>query len=147
MLTRILVAAIALLTAVGVWRLARWYWRPRLRLPREPALIREQRGLRLSLEVHNEGAARSRRCRARLLRAERGEGDAWIRVEAPVHRAAATEAGTVGIPAHGSALLTVDRVLPTEAGRYRVEVAVIDGEEVRASYVIEVEGIDRVSSP
>ena len=139
MLTRTLVAAIALLTVAGLWRLARWYWRPRLRLPDAPILAPEAEGVRLSVDVHNHGAARSRRCRARLIRAERKEDDAWRRVDAPLAPAPETDPGETGIPPRGSATLEVNRLLPREPGRYRVEVAVIDGEEARASYVIDIE--------
>ncbi len=140
MLTRALVAAIAVLTVAGLWRLARWYWRPRLRLPDAPTVARDEHGVRLSVVVRNDGAGRSRRCRARLIRAEREEGDAWVRIEAPV--APAAETASAGIPPHGAATLSVSRLLPPDPGRYRVDVAVINGEEVRASYVIDIEAAD-----
>ncbi|MEE8572291.1 MAG: hypothetical protein V3T20_03430, partial [Gemmatimonadota bacterium] len=79
MLTRILVAALAVLTAAGLWRIARWYWRPRLSLPGAPVLGREPGGVRLAMVVRNLGAAKSRKCRARLIRAERWEGGEWVR--------------------------------------------------------------------
>ena len=147
MLTRTLVAALALLIAAGWWRLARWYWRPRLSLPDAPILGREAGGVRLAVVVRNDGAARSRKCRARLIRAERREGGRWVRVEA--NRAAkpgGSKPPKQGIPSHGSATLEVNRLLPAEPGRYRVEVAVIDGEEKRASYVINIEAVHSEAS-
>jgi len=133
MLTRILVAALAVLTAAGLWRLARWYWRPRLSLPAAPVLGREAGGVRLAIVVRNDGAAKSRGCRARLIRAERREGGEWVRVDAT--RAARQRNSRLprkGIRSHGAATLEVDRLLPAEPGRYRVEVAVINGEEKRS---------------
>ena len=147
MLTRILVAALAVLTAAGLWRMARWYWRPRLSLPDAPVLGREAGGVRLAMVVHNEGAAKSRRCRARLIRAERREGGKWVRVEASrVPRQRDPKLPRKGIPSHDSATLEVDRILPAEPGRYRVEVAVINGEEKRSSYVIDIEAVHSEAS-
>jgi len=147
MLTRILVAALAVLTTVGLWRLARWYWRPRLSLPDTPLLGREAGGIRLAMVVRNEGAAKSRRCRARLIRAERREGGKWVRVEAiRAARSGDPKLPRKGIPSHGSATLKVDRLLPAEPGRYRVEVAVINGEEKRSSYVIDIEAVHSEAS-
>ena len=142
MLTRALVAAIAVLVVAGLWRLARWHWRPKLRLPDAPTVSRDEDGIRLSVVVRNEGAGRSRRCRARLIRAEREEGGAWLRIEAPVAPSAEPVPAKTGIPPDGTATLSVSRLLPPEPGRYRVEVAVINGEEVRASYVIDIEAAD-----
>lgn len=147
MLTRVLFSAIAILVLAGAWRLARWHWRPRLRLPEDAVLTGGPDGLRLSLEVRNEGAGRSHGCRARLLRAERAERGGWLRVETPAAGSAETAARSAGIPAHGSTILEVDRLLPPEPGRYRVEVAVMNGEEVRASYVVRVEGSDTSQPP
>ena len=73
---------------------------------------------------------------------EREEGDAWVRIEAPVAPTAETASTETGIPPRGTATLSVSRVLPPDPGRYRVDVAVIDGEEVRASYVIDLEAAD-----
>jgi hypothetical protein len=141
-LTRILAAAIVVLVAAGTWRFARWYWRPRLQLLGPPSLSPGADGIRLSIRVHNAGAGRSRRCRARLLRAERWDGSAWIRVEARARSGPETDPVSTGIRPRDSAQLLVDRALPPTAGRYRVEVAAINGEEVRASYVVEVEEAD-----
>jgi hypothetical protein len=148
MLTRTLVLALALLTAGGLWRLARWYWRPRLRLPAELRVRPVDGGIRLSLRVRNVGAGRSRGCRARFLRVERNDQGGWLRVEPlPLPAAADPDAPRACIPPHGSTTLAADALLPAEAGRYRVELAVINGEEVRASYVIDIETADLPTSP
>jgi hypothetical protein len=54
--------------------------------------------------------------------------------------------GTGGAPAtiaaRGTATLRVERLLPPQGGRYRVELAVINGDEVRRSYVVEIDADD-----
>lgn len=60
MLTQTLLILIALLVAAGAWRLGRWYWRPRLVLPDTLVFERTAAGLRVLLDVRNEGAGKSR---------------------------------------------------------------------------------------
>jgi len=151
--TRLLLLGIALLAAAGAWRLARWYWRPRLVLPADLHVEREASGPRAYLDVVNAGAGRSRSCRALLVRCERREELGWLRVEAPrpgrdeegaaLARSGDPEAAGVVIPAGSSVRLLLDRPLPDVPGTYRLDVAVLNGEEKRASYVVEVEAVPR----
>ena len=139
MVTRTLLVAIALVVAVGAWRLARWYWRPRLTLPDTLVLERYGEGVRVSLEVRNVGAGRSHACRAVLIRCERQESVGWMRVEQKCSGDGGDPKGLqAGILPHDSARIVLDRVLPDEPGSYRLEIAVINVEETRSSYVIEV---------
>lgn len=161
--TEWLTSATTLVVAVGVYRLARWYWRPRLRLSREPpppggrsdsaAAGREQsacgetdRHRLLSVLVLNTGRRTARRCSARLVLLERFEQGHWRRT------AQAAETLVLGwrprephesrptIPARGQAVLELsasDRIL---GGRYRATIAVIDGDEATATYEFEAGG-------
>ncbi len=145
MLTRSLILLIALLVAAGLWRLARWYWRPHLVLPESPELVPGPEGVRVLLQVKNEGAGRSRGCRAVLLRCEKREAVGWLRFEPP-GRVEPADPRSVdqGIEAGGSAQIELDRALPDQPGEYRLEVAVLNGEEKRASYVFAI-GSERLS--
>lgn len=141
-MTRALLVLIALILAAGVWRVARWYWRPRLVLPESLVLTGSGSGTRVFLDVRNEGAGRSRGCRAVLIRCERQEAVGWLRTEPP-RNAEPTDPKRphAGIAPHGSARIELDRVLPAEAGTYRLEIAVLNGEEKRSSYVVDVEAV------
>lgn len=133
--------ALAFLIAASAWRGGRWYWRPRLRLPEKPVVEAVEGELRFQLDVSNDGAARSRDCRLRLLHLERREGERWVRLR-PLERPeeeGRTEAPGRSIPARSSARIELETALPASPGEYRIEVAVINGEERRASYVIQVE--------
>jgi hypothetical protein len=148
MLTKTLLFAIALVFAAGLWRLARWYWRPRLVLPATPVVEQVTGGIRVLLDVRNEGAGRSRGCRAILIRCERREPIGWQRIEpqrAPDF-ADPNPAGA-GILPGTSMRLELDRLLPDEPGTYRLEVAVLNGEEKRSSYVLDMEAVLRGASP
>lgn len=140
MLTRTLLIAIALVGAACLWRLARWYWRPRLALPDALVLERDAEGVRVFLRVRNEGAGRSRGCRAVLIRCDKRESLGWQRIE-PKHAGDPGDPNPpkAGIPSRGSTRIELDRVLPDEPGDYRLEISVINGEETRSSYVIEME--------
>lgn len=151
MLTRTLLLAIAGLAAAAAWRFARWYWRPRLVLPGHVSLERRAGGIEAWLEIRNEGAGRSRDCRAVLLRCERQEAFGWLRIEAPGRpddeMAPGNEgrgdpgAGVSCIPARGSARILLDRRIPDVPGTYRLDIAALNGEEKRSSYVVEVEAV------
>ncbi len=132
MLTRTLLIAIALLVAAGAWRLARWYWRPRLVLPNALVFERASEGIRVFLDVRNEGAGRSRGCRAVLIRCERQERIGWQRIEGK-------HSQDRGDPK--SARIELDRVLPDEPGTFRLEIGVLNGEEKRSSYVVDMETV------
>jgi hypothetical protein len=159
MLTPALLLAIATLAAAGAWRLSRWYWRPRLVLPDDVHLELTPNGVNVWLEVRNEGAGRSRHCRAVLVRCERREAVGWLRIEAL--RAPDTgfapessgetdpRAGGTCIPAGESKKIRLDRRIPDVPGIYRLDIAALNGEEKRSSYVVEVDaasadGPDRV---
>jgi hypothetical protein len=142
MVTRMLLALIALLLAAGSWRLARWHWRPRLVLPDAVDLVNSPDGIRVFLDVRNEGAGRSRSCRAVLIRCERLEAAGWLRVEPP-HSAGAGDrnAHEACIPSHGSTRIELDHVVPDGPGTYRLEIAILNGEEKRSSYVVDMEAV------
>jgi hypothetical protein len=143
MLTRYLLILVAAVAALGLWRLARWYRRPRLLLADVPELAREGHGVRIAIGVRNEGAGTGRRCRAELLRAERWEAGSWSRVDSlPDPMPEGTGGAPATIAARGTATLRVERLLPPQGGRYRVELAVINGDEVRRSYVVEIDADD-----
>ena len=148
MLTRTLLVAIALVLAAGLWRLARWHWRPRLVLPEALVLERDAEGVRVSLDVRNEGAGRSHGCRAVLIRCERREPIGWQRIEPKLARDRGDSRPTkAGIPSRGSTRIELDRVLPNQPGDYRLDIAVINGEERRSSYVIEMEAVGPTRRP
>jgi len=127
MLTRTLLIAIALLVAAGAWRLARWYWRPRLVLPNALVFERASEGIRVFLDVRNEGAGRSRGCRAVLIRCERQERIGWQRIEGKHSQDRGDPKRLkAGIPSHKSA---------------RIEIGVLNGEEKRSSYVVDMETV------
>ena len=112
MLTRTLLMLIALLVAAGAWRLGRWHWRPRLVLPDTLILERTAAGLRVLLDVRNEGAGKSRNCRAVLVRCEKAESVGWLRIDprridSPVD----PKLRGVGIPPDSSTRIEMDRVV------------------------------------
>ena len=147
-LTRTLLVLITLLVAAGAWRLGRWYWRPRLVLPDAPNLERTAVGVRVLLDVRNEGAGKSRNCRAVLVRCEKQESSGWLRIEP--RRIEAPEDPNLpgaGIPPHSSTRIELDRVLPDGSGTYRLEIAVLNGEEKRSSYVVDMETVLPGASP
>ena len=127
----------------------RWYWRPRLVLPDGVRLERRGGGTDVWLDVRNEGAGRSRNCRAVLLRCERREEFGWLRIEAPARPDQEISPGDEGrrdpgagvscIPARGSARIRLDRRIPDVPGTYRLDIAALNGEEKRSSYVVEVD--------
>lgn len=142
MLTRILLVLIALLLAAGAWRLGRWYWRPRLVLPDALALVRAPGGVRVFLDIRNEGAGKSRGCRAILLRCERQGSSGWLRIEPPRTGAPGDpNAPRACILPGDSTRIELDHVLPGEPATYRLEIAVLNGEEKRSSYVVDMEAV------
>jgi hypothetical protein len=148
MLTRTLLILIALLVAAGAWRLGRWYWRPSLVLPDALIVERTAAGLRVLLDVRNEGAGKSRNCRAVLVRCERAESVGWLRIDPRrIDSLVDPNLRGVGIPPDSSTRIELDRILPDEPGTYRLEVAVLNGEEKRSSYVVEVETVLPGASP
>lgn len=146
MLTQTLLILIAFLVTAGAWRLARWYWRPRLVLPDALVLERTAAGLRVRLDVRNEGAGRSRHCRAVLVRCEKQESIGWLRIE-PRRVDAPGDPNPPGacIRPHSSTRIELDRVLPDGPGTYRLEIAVLNGEEKRSTYVVDMETVPGVS--
>jgi len=142
MLTRTLLVLITLLVTAGAWRLGRWYWRPLLVLPDAPVLERTAAGIRVLLDVRNEGAGESRNCRAVLIRCEIQESSGWLRIE-PARTAGRGDPNLpgAGILPDSSTRIELDRVLPDGPGTYRLEIAVLNGEEKRSSYVVHMETV------
>jgi hypothetical protein len=128
-----LVSIVVLLGVAGAWRLYRWRWRPRLELD----LSTPGR-----LKVRNGGSATAKHCRATLLRLDRFEDGAWRRL-AP-GRGAVPMRWSDGStrrdlpPGTDDEIVLVAGADDLPAGRYRFEVAVIDGEEKRARFELEL---------
>ena len=142
MLTQTLLILIALLVAAGAWRLGRWHWRPRLVLPDGLVFERTTAGLRVLLDVRNEGAGKSRNCRAVLVRCEKLESIGWLRIDPRrVDSPGDPIPPGAGILPDSSTRIVLDRVLPDGPGTYRLEIAVLNGEEKRSSYVVDMETV------
>jgi hypothetical protein len=142
MLTQTLLILIALLVAAGAWRLGRWYWRPRLVMPDTLVFERTAAGLRVLLDVRNEGAGKSRNCRAVLVRCEKQESVGWLRIEPPrIDSPVDPKLPGAGILPDSSTRIELDRLLPDGPGTYRLEIAVLNGEEKRSSYVVDMENV------
>ena len=128
-----LVSFVVLLGLAGAWRLYRWRWRPRLELD----LSTPGR-----LKVRNAGSATAKHCRTTLLRLDRFEDGAWRRLEAG--RGTVTMRWRDGStrrdlpPGEDDEIVLAVGDDTLEAGRYRFEVAVIDGEEKRARFELEL---------
>lgn len=134
-----LVSVVVLLGAVLAWRLARWRWRPGLRLGPDLRAL----GVEHVLPVRNAGAAPARRCRGRLLRADRWDDGTWRRLSAnpetfPLVWPDGSEERDLE-PGEAADLLLA-RGNRLRAGRYRIEVAVIDGHERRLTAELIVPG-------
>ncbi|MEJ2483240.1 MAG: hypothetical protein P8049_09045 [Gemmatimonadota bacterium] len=129
-----LVSFVVLLGLAGAWRLYRWRWRPRLELETLPGG---------NMRVANVGSATAKNCRAALLRLDRFEDGGWRRLDSrgearplrwsdgPTHRDLR--------PGESAEIQLMPGEAAASAGRYRLEVAVIDGEETRARFEIERE--------
>jgi len=128
-----LVSFVVLLGIAGAWRVYRWRWRPRLEL---------DLSMPGRLKVRNAGSATARHCRATLLRLDRFEAGAWRRLEpdraaVPMRWSDGSSQRDLPPGADDEIVLTAgDDALA--AGRYRFEVAVIDGEEKRARFELEL---------
>lgn len=146
-MTRILLIAIAIVAAAGTWRLARWYWRPRLVLPAAPSLEPAAEGFRVFFDVRNEGSGSSRGCRAVLIRCERKDPAGWLRIEPRRTRAGDPNSPGTGIPPNSTRRIELDHALPAEPGTYRFDIGVLNGEEKRSSYVVEIEAVPSGASP
>ena len=149
MLTRTLLVLITLLVAAGAWRVGRWYWRPHLVLPDAPVLERTATGIRVLLDVRNEGAGKSRNCRAVLVRCEKQESSGWLRIEPHRTESPGEDPNLpgAGILPDSSTRIELDRILPKGPGTYRLEIAVLNGEEKRSSYVVDMETVMPGVSP
>ena len=149
MLTRTLLVLITLLVAAGAWRVGRWHWRPRLVLPEALAFERATEGIRVFLDVRNEGAGKSRNCRAVLVRCEKQESSGWLRIEPHRTESPGEDPNLpgAGILPDSSTRIELDRILPKGPGTYRLEIAVLNGEEKRSSYVVDMETVMPGVSP
>ena len=128
-----LVSFVVLVGVAGLWRLYRWRWRPRLELQPEP---------RGSLKVRNTGSRSARNCRAALLRLDRWETGGWQRLgtrgeSIPLTWSDGSDRRDLA-PGAGDEIPALRQVGTLAAGRYRVEVAVINGEERRARFEVEL---------
>jgi hypothetical protein len=129
-----LVSFVVLLGLAGAWRLYRWRWRPRLELDfSTPG----------RLNVRNAGSTAAKHCRATLLRLDRFENGAWRRLEpgretCPMSWSDGSTRRDLRRGADDEILLVAEDAA-LAAGRYRFEVAVIDGEEKRARFELELE--------
>ena len=148
--TILLASLVVLVGAALAWRLYRWRWRPRLVVDATP---RRERGrsngshsvghvaLEWLLRVSNEGSATAKRSRAQLLRLQVDDDGAWRRFEPDPEACPMTwsdESRERNLDPGESADLVVLRGNGLPPGRYRFEVAVIDGEECRAEFELAV---------
>jgi hypothetical protein len=142
-----LISIVVLLGAVAAWRLFRWRYRPDLEPDSE---LRWKEG-KFLLPVSNAGAAKARRCHGHLMRADRlCDGD-WIRMDVDRRHFPLVwkdGSGERELRPNETADLVVVRPEGLAPGRYRLELAVIDGEERRVKVEFgwpagEVEGVDR----
>jgi hypothetical protein len=135
-----LVSFVLLLGVAGAWRLYRWRWRPRLELHPEP---------RGSVRVRNTGSRSAKNCRATLLRLDRWEKGGWQRfgsggAAVPLTWSDGSDRRDLA-PGAGDEISALRQDGTFSGGRYRVEVAVINGEEKRARFEVEL-GNERCES-
>jgi len=151
-----LVSLVVLLGLAGAWRFYRWRWRPRLIVDAAPRRVSRDTGAAgpagdaapdWLLRVRNGGAATAKRCRATLLRLQVDEHGLWRRFE-PDSRACpmswSDESGDRNLAPGETADLVVLRGNGLPVGRYRFEIAVINGEERRLAFELAVPEADRV---
>lgn len=151
-----LVSLVVVVGAALVWRFYRWRWRPRLEVDANPRLEPHESGRTppgggrapdWQLRVRNEGAATARRCRATLLRLQVHEEGTWRRFEPDPQACPLTwsdESGERELGPGEAADLVVLRGNRLPPGRYRFEIAVINGEERRVAFEVSVEEPDRM---
>ncbi len=149
--TFFLVWFVVLVGLALAWRFYRWRWRPRLvpdDAPRRgdagsagpgpvPGLAPDW-----ILQVRNEGAATARRCRATLLRLDVESEGRWSRIEPPADAVPMcwSDGSAVRDLAPGvSGGIVIVRGNGLKPGRYRFELAIIDGEERRKTFELTVE--------
>lgn len=135
--TTALVSIVVLLGVVAVWRLIRWRYRPSLELD----TTLQSNGDLFTLAVRNTGAAVAARCRGRLIRVSRDTQGDWTRMDPdssifPLH-------WPDGSPEHDLSAgeeseLVIARRNRLAPGHYRIEMAVINGEEKRTLIEFEV---------
>jgi hypothetical protein len=142
-----LISIVVLLGAIALWRLVRWRYRPDLELGSELRGKEED----FVLTVSNAGAAKARRCRGRLLRVDRQCDGDWRRMDVDQRHFPLVwtdGSGERDLRPSQTADLVVVRPEGLTPGRYRLELAVIDGEERRVSVEFrwpmgKEEGVDR----
>lgn len=148
--TFLLTLFVVLLGLALAWRFYRWRWRPRLEVDPKPRPEPSESGRAgpdgagapdWLLRVSNQGAATARACRATLLRLQVDEDGTWRRFEpdpqaSPMRWQDEAEARDLhpGEAAH----LVVLRGNGLPPGRYRFEIAVINGEERRVEFELAV---------
>ena len=150
---------VSLVVLVGValaWRFYRWRWRPRLEVDVTPRRESEESSDTPPiadiapdwlLRVRNAGAATAKRCRATLLRLQVDEDGRWRRFE-PDPRACPMSwsdgSGERNLAPGEAVDLVVARGSGLPPGRYRFEIAVINGEERRVAFELAVPEPDRL---
>ena len=147
---------VVLLGLTLAWRFYRWRWRPRLEVDATPRLgsVESVRAVSAGagapdwhLRVSNAGSATARRCRATLLRLQVDEDGTWRRYEPGAGACPMTwpdEAEARDLRPGEAAHLLVLRGNGLPPGRYRFEIAVIDGEERRVEFEVSVDEPDRM---
>jgi len=132
-----LVSIVVIVGLLATWRLLRWRFRPSLVLG--PRLRAEAD--RITLRVRNHGAATARRCAGRPLRLDRKVRDDWTRIEVDPRACPFewTEGGRerdLEPGADAGLVVALSDRLPE--GRYRLELAVMNGEERRTRLEFDV---------
>ena len=149
-----LLSLVLLLGGALAWRFYRWRWRPRLIVDSAPRRASSESGEAEPasdaapdwlLRVRNGGLATAKRCRATLLRLQVYTDSQWRRIE-PDPKACpmswSDESRERNLAPGEAADLVVVRGNGLPAGRYRLEIAVINGEERRLAFELAVAGSD-----
>jgi hypothetical protein len=151
-----LLSFVVLLGVALAWRFYRWRWRPRLIVDAAPRRGSSEAGTAEPapdaapdwlLRVRNRGPATAKRCRATLLRLHVYEDGRWRRLD-PDPKACpmwwSDESRERKLAPGEAADLVVVRGNGLPPGRYRFEVAVINGEERRVTFELAVPERDRL---
>ena len=151
-----LLSLVVLLGVALAWRFYRWRWRPRLIVDSAPRRASNESGEAgpdsdavqdWLLRVRNGGAATAKRCRATLLRLQVYEDSRWRRLEPDPKTCPMSwsdESRDRNLAPGEAADLVVVRGNGLPAGRYRLEIAVINGEERRVAFELAVAEADRL---
>ena len=148
--TIFLLSFVVLLGIAIAWRFYRWRWRPRLIVDAAPRRDSSESDTAEPtsdaapdwlLRVRNRGPATAKRCRATLLRLHVYEDGRWHRLESDPQACPMSwsdESRERNLAPGEAADLVVVGGNGLPAGRYRFEIAVIDGEEQRVAFELAV---------